>query len=37
MTKHAAEAALEKMNWQPDESVGIEQVVKEALKYVGHL
>jgi Holliday junction DNA helicase RuvA len=37
MTKHAAEAALERMNWRPNESVSIEQVVKEALKYVGNI
>ena len=37
MTKHAAEAALEKMKWHPDESASIEQVVKEALKYAGHI
>ncbi len=37
MTKHAAEAALEKMKWYPDESASIEQVVKEALKYAGHI
>jgi Holliday junction DNA helicase RuvA len=35
MTKHAAEAALAKMDWRPDDSLPIEEVVKEALKYAG--
>jgi Holliday junction DNA helicase RuvA len=37
MSKHAAESALDKMNWHPDESVGLEEVVREALKYAGSI
>jgi len=37
MTKHAAEAALDKMRWRPDDSLSIEDVVKEALKYAGNV
>jgi Holliday junction DNA helicase RuvA len=33
MTKHAAEAALDKMNWRPDDGTELEEVVREALKY----
>jgi Holliday junction DNA helicase RuvA len=35
MTKHAAESALDKMDWRADGAVSIEDVVKEALKYAG--
>lgn len=38
MTKHAAEAALDRMKrWPDDESVSVEDVVKEALKYAGNV
>jgi Holliday junction DNA helicase RuvA len=33
MTKHAAEAALDKMKWRPDDGTNLEEVVREALKY----
>jgi Holliday junction DNA helicase RuvA len=35
MTKHAAESALEKIDWRPDDTRTLEEVVKEALRYVG--
>jgi Holliday junction DNA helicase RuvA len=35
MTRHAAEATLEKMKWRSDDSASVEEVVKEALKYTG--
>ena len=35
MTKHAAELVLEKMDWRGDDSVPVEDVVKEALKFTG--
>jgi Holliday junction DNA helicase RuvA len=35
MSKHAAEAALDKMDWRADASLPIEEIVKEALKYAG--
>jgi Holliday junction DNA helicase RuvA len=37
MTKHAAEAALDKMAWRPDDSLSLEEVVREALKYAGNI
>jgi Holliday junction DNA helicase RuvA len=37
MTKHAAEAALEKIKWRPDDTRTLEEVVKEALKYAGNV
>ena len=33
MTKQAAEAALDKMDWRPDQGTRLEDVVREALKY----
>ena len=35
MTKHAAETALEKIHWRPDDTRTLEDVVKDALKYAG--
>ena len=35
MTKHSAEAALEKMNWRPEDETTLEDVVREALRYAG--
>jgi len=37
MTKHAAETALEKIDWRPDDSRTLEDVVKDALKYAGRV
>jgi Holliday junction DNA helicase RuvA len=35
MSKRSAELALEKLKWRPDdESISVEDIVKEALKYV---
>lgn len=35
MTKHSAESVLEKMDWRGDNSVPVEDVVREALRYAG--
>ena len=35
MTKHAAQTALERMSWRPDEESSVEDVVREALRYAG--
>ena len=35
MTRHAAEATLTRMNWTPDETTSVEEVVREALRYAG--
>jgi hypothetical protein len=35
MTRPAAEAALEKMNWRPDSEQSVADVVREALRYAG--
>jgi len=37
MTKHAAESALDKISWRPDDARTLEEVVKEALKYAGNV
>jgi Holliday junction DNA helicase RuvA len=37
MTKHAAEAALDRIAWRPDDTRTLEDVVKEALKYAGNV
>jgi Holliday junction DNA helicase RuvA len=37
MTKHAAEAALEKIGWRRDDSRTLEDVVRDALKYAGRV
>ena len=37
MTRPAAEQALEKMNWKPDDDTSVEDVVKEALRYAGRV
>lgn len=34
MSRHAAETALDKMNWRPDDERPVEDVVREALRYV---
>ncbi len=36
MTRHASEAALEKMNWRADDTTRVEDVVREALRYAGN-
>lgn len=35
MTRAAAEAALDKMNWRPDPQQSVADVVREALRYAG--
>jgi len=35
LSRHAAEATLEKIQWRADDSASVEEVVKEALKYTG--
>ena len=35
MSRPAAEAALEKMNWRPDPEQSVADVVREALRYAG--
>lgn len=35
MTRHAAETALDKIDWRPDDTRTLEDVVREALKYAG--
>jgi Holliday junction DNA helicase RuvA len=37
MTKHSAEAALDKMAWRQDDSIPLEEIVREALKYAGNV
>ncbi len=37
MSRHSAEATLDKMKWRPDESSSVEETVKEALKYAGNV
>lgn len=37
MTKHAAETALEKIRWRPDDTRTLEDVVKDALQYAGNV
>jgi Holliday junction DNA helicase RuvA len=37
MTKHAAEAALDRIAWRPDDTRTLEDIVKEALKYAGNV
>jgi Holliday junction DNA helicase RuvA len=35
MMRGSAEAALEKMNWSPNDDIPVEEVVREALRYAG--
>jgi Holliday junction DNA helicase RuvA len=37
MTKYAAETALDRINWRPDDTRTLEDIVKEALKYAGNI
>lgn len=38
MSRRSAEMALEKLSWRPDDdSISVEEVVKEALKYAGNV
>jgi Holliday junction DNA helicase RuvA len=38
MSRRSAELALEKLSWRPDDdSISVEEVVKEALKYAGNI
>lgn len=37
MTKYAAETALDRINWRPDDARTLEDIVKEALKYAGNV
>jgi Holliday junction DNA helicase RuvA len=36
MTKHSAQAALDRMNWRHDDGMSVEDVVREALRYAGN-
>lgn len=35
MTRGAAESALDKMNWRDDDTMTVEEIVREALRYAG--
>jgi Holliday junction resolvasome RuvABC DNA-binding subunit len=35
MTHNAAEAVLDRMDWDPDDKASVEDVVRRALKYAG--
>jgi len=36
MTKHTAQAALDKMKWRAEDDMSVEDVVREALRYAGN-